>query len=190
MQSNAFGGPGFEFTGICFGDSTRFAGTATDAIDNFQWFFGDGGSSTEASPVHLYAAPGLYTVSMRLTNRCSLDTTIIKQVRVFSPPPPPTLPGAAVLCTGSVILDANTGNLPGLTYLWSNGETTQTITINDQAFISVTNTDTNGCFSFAQSIVADNRPQVDLGPDLTICEDNATPTLNAQNPGDEHTMEG
>jgi PKD repeat protein len=183
IQSNAFGGPGFEFTGICFGDSTRFAGTATDAIDNFQWFFGDGGSSTDASPVHLYAAPGLYTVSMRLTNRCSLDTTIIKQVRVFSPPPPPTIPGAAVLCTGSVILDANTGNLPGLTYLWSSGETTQTITVNDQAFISVTNTDTNGCFSFAQSIVADNRPQVDLGPDLTICEDNATPTLNAQNPG-------
>jgi gliding motility-associated-like protein len=87
------------------------------------------------------------------------------------------------LCTGSVILDANSGNLPGLTYLWSSGETTQTITVNDQAFISVTNTDTNGCFSFAQSIVADNRPQVDIGPDLTICEDNATPTLNAQNPG-------
>lgn len=183
IQSNAFGGPGFEFAGVCFGDSTRFAGTATDPIDKFQWFFGDGGSSTEAAPVHLYAAPGLYTVSMRLTNRCSLDTTIIKQVRVFSPPPPPTLPGAAVLCTGSVILDANSGNLPGLTYLWSSGETTQTITVNDQAFISVTNTDTNGCFSFAQSIVADNRPQVDIGPDLTICEDNATPTLNAQNPG-------
>ncbi|MBK7651494.1 MAG: hypothetical protein IPJ20_13230 [Flammeovirgaceae bacterium] len=38
IQSNAFGGPGFEFAGICFGDSTRFAGTATDAIDKFQWF--------------------------------------------------------------------------------------------------------------------------------------------------------
>ena len=183
IQSNAFGGPGFDFTGVCFGDSTRFAGTATDAIDNFQWFFGDGGSSTEAAPVHLYAAPGLYTVSMRLTNRCSLDTTIIKQVRIFSPPAPPSIPGAAVLCTGLVTLDANIPNTPGLTYLWSSGDTTRTITIDEQAFISVTNTDVNGCTSFAQSIVADNRPQVDLGPDLTICEDNATPTLDAQNPG-------
>jgi gliding motility-associated-like protein len=82
-----------------------------------------------------------------------------------------------------VTLDANVPNTPGITYLWSSGDTTRTITIDEQAFISVTNTDVNGCTSFAQSIVADNRPQVDLGPDLTICEDNATPTLNAQNPG-------
>lgn len=183
IQSNAFGGPGFDFTGVCFGDSTRFAGTATDAIDEFQWSFGDGASSTEAAPVHLYSAPGLYTVSMRLTNRCSLDTTIVQQVRIFSPPALPTIPGAAVLCTGPVTLDANTTNTPGLTHLWSSGETTQTITIDQQSFVSVTNTDVNGCTSFAQTIVADNRPQVDLGPDLTICEDNATPTLDAQNPG-------
>jgi large repetitive protein len=38
-------------------------------------------------------------------------------------------------------------------------------------------------FSSAQTVVADNRPQIDLGSDLTICEDNATPTLNALNPG-------
>jgi gliding motility-associated-like protein len=31
--------------------------------------------------------------------------------------------------------------------------------------------------------VVDNRPQLDLGPDLAICEDNATPSLNAQNTG-------
>jgi large repetitive protein len=120
---------------------------------------------------------------MRLTNRCSLDTTIVQQVRIFSPPALPTIPGAAVLCTGSVTLDANTTNTPGLTHLWSSGETTQTITVDQQSFVSVINTDVNGCTSFAQSIVADNRPQVDLGPDLTICEDNATPTLDAQNPG-------
>ncbi len=183
IQSNAFGGPGFDFTGICFGDSTRFAGTATDAIDNFQWSFGDGASSTEASPVHFYNAPGLYTVSMRLTNRCSLDTTIVQQVRIFSPPALPTIPGAAVLCNGPVTLDANTNNTPGLTHVWSGGETTQTVTFDEPSFVSVTNTDANGCTSFAQSIIVDNRPQVDLGPDLTICEDNATPTLNAQNPG-------
>lgn len=183
IQANAFGGPGFDFVGTCFGDSTRFAGTATDAIDQFQWFFGDGGSSNEPSPVHLYTAPGLYTVSMRLTNRCSLDTTIVRQVRISPPPAPPTIPGGAVLCTGPVTLDANTGNIPGLTYLWSNGDTTQTIVVNQQAFVGVTITDATGCSSSGQTIVSDNRPQVDLGPDLTICEDNATPTLNAQNPG-------
>ncbi len=183
IQGNAFGGPGFTFTGVCVGDSTRFIGTPTDAIDEFQWFFGDGGSSTEASPIHLYAAAGTYTVSMRLFNRCKLDTTIVQNVTIFNPPPKPTLPGAIALCTGVVILDANNTNIPGLTYLWSSGDSTQTVTFNEPAFVSVTNTDVNGCFSSAQSIVADNRPQVDLGSDLTICEDNGTPTLNAQNPG-------
>ncbi|MDD1442782.1 PKD domain-containing protein [Dolichospermum sp. ST_sed3] len=183
IQGNAFGGPGFTFTGVCVGDSTRFSGTPTDAIDEFQWFFGDGGSSTEAAPVHLYAAAGTYTVSMRLFNRCKLDTTIIKTVTIFNPPPRPTVPGAIALCTGAVTLDANNTNIPGLTYLWSGGETTQTVTFNDPSFVSVTNTDVNGCFSTAQTIVADNRPQVNLGSDLTVCQDNATPILNAQNPG-------
>jgi large repetitive protein len=183
IQGNAFGGPGFDFTGICLGDSTRFAGVPTDAIDEFEWFFGDGASSTESSPVHIYTVADTYTVSMRLFNRCGLDTTIVQQVRITPPPPTPTLPGAIALCTGAVTLDANSGNLPGLTYLWSSGDTTKTVTFNEQAFVSVINTDQNGCFSTAQTIVADNRPQVDLGPDLTICEDNATPVLNAQNPG-------
>lgn len=183
VQGNAFGGPGFTFAGVCVGDTTRFIGTPTDAIDEFQWFFGDGGSSTESSPVHLYAAAGTYIVSMRLFNRCKLDTTIVQTIRIFNPPPPPTVPGAIALCTGAVTLDANSTNIPGLTYLWSGGETTKTVTFTVPSFISITNTDVNGCFSSAQSIVADNRPQVTLGADLTICEDNATPSLNAQNPG-------
>lgn len=181
--SNAFGGPGFDYAGVCLGSPTQFAGTATDAIDQFQWFFGDGGSDTQASPLHTYAAPGTYTVSMRLTNRCGLDTTIVKQVKINPLPAAPTLPGATALCTGPVVLDANTGNIPGLTYLWSSGETTKTITVTEQAFVTVTNTDATGCSSSAITIVADNRPQVDLGPDVSICEDNATPGLNALNPG-------
>lgn len=180
---NGFGGPGFTFTGVCVGDSTRFAGTATDAIDKFQWFFGDGGSSAQASPVHLYASAGTYTVSMHLTNRCSLDTTIVKQVTIFSPPPPPTVPGASALCNGPVVLNANTGNIPGMTYLWSNLDTTKIVTIKIPTFISVTNTDKHGCRSSALSIVADNRPQVNLGPDQTVCQNNNATPLDAKNPG-------
>ncbi len=181
--SNAFGGPSISVTGICTGDSTRFTGTATDAIDQFFWTFGDGATSTLPNPSHLYAAAGTYTVAMRLTNRCSLDTLLSQKVTIFNSPPKPTIPGAIALCTGVVTLDANTANLPTTTYLWSSGQTTKTLTFTEPAFISVTNTDVNGCTSTAQSIVADNRPQVDLGPDLSICQNNATPTLNAQNPG-------
>lgn len=182
IQGNAFGGPGFSFVGICLGDTTRFTGSPTDPIDTFQWNFGDGASSTVDSPVHLYAAAGNYIVSMRLRNRCGLDTTLVQTVRIIAPPPLPSV-NPATICTGAVTLDANIPNTPGLTHLWSGGETTRTVTFNQAAFGTVTNTDVNGCFSTAPVIVSDNRPQVDLGPDLTICEDNATPVLNAQNPG-------
>ena len=183
--SNAFGGPAIDVSGLCFGDSTRFVGTATDAIDNFQWFFGDGGSDNNNTPdpVHLYAAPGTYIVSLRITNRCSLDTTLVRNIIISALPLNPTIPGAIALCTGSVTLDANSTNQPNLTYLWATGETTKTIVVNDQALISVVNTDVTGCTSTARTFVVDNRPQLDLGLDVSLCEDNSTTALNALNPG-------
>jgi PKD repeat protein len=184
QQGNGFGGPGFSFTGICLGDTTRFNGTPTDAIDVFQWAFGDGGGSTEAAPTHLYAAAGTYTVSMRLTNRCGLDTTIVQQVKINPPPARPTLAPASFLCNGPITLDANSGNLVSITsYLWNSGATTKTIVINNPANVSVTITDVNGCTATANGIVVNNRPVLDLGEPLTVCEDDTTPNLNAQNPG-------
>lgn len=181
-QSNGFGGPGFTFTGVCVGDSTKFVGNATDAIDKFQWFFGDGGSSTQPSPAHLYAAAGTYTVNMRLTNRCGLDVTITKQVTINASPAKPSV-GPTPICNGAVTLDANTPNTPGLTYLWSTGATTKTISVSKPVFFSVTNTDTNGCSSTAQGVVVDNRPQANLGTDQTVCQNTAVAALNALGPG-------
>src|SRR6185369_7489970 len=80
--------------------------------------------------------------------------------------------------------DANTGNLPSIvSYLWSSGDITKTVTITNPAVISVTTTDVNGCTSTATAVVADNRPALNLGPDLNVCQNNTTPNLNAQNPG-------
>ena len=190
--SNAVGGPDFSIVGVCFGTPTRFIGTPTDAIDQFQWFFGIGQGGipfdAPADTSHLYTATGTYTVVMTITNRClqqegSPNLVVQKNVDIAPPPPAPTLPGAAALCTGALTLDANSNNFPGYTYLWSTGDTTKLLTVNQPAMLSVTNTDANGCTSTAQSIVVENRPQLDLGPDITICEDNNTPALNAFNPG-------
>ena len=147
------------------------------------WFFGDGGSDNQGTTQHTYAAAGKYNVTLRVTNRCGLDTTLVKPITIFPPPAKPTIPGAGALCTGPVTLNANTGNLPGLSYLWSTGQTTQTIVVNVQSIVSVTFTDTNGCTSNGQSLVADNQPQVDIGPDQTLCQNSFTLALNAQNPG-------
>ncbi len=183
---NGFGGPGFSFTGLCLGDSTKFVGIPTDPIDKFQWFFGDGGSSTKGNPSHLYASVGTYNVQMRLTNRCGLDTTITQAVKINAPPAQPSIPPSSSICISPITLNANTPGTPGLTYLWSTGDTTKIIKVATPLFISVTNTDKNGCFSKALGIVVDNRPQVALGPNLTVCQNSFTSNLNAQNPGDTY----
>lgn len=183
QQSSGFGGPGFTFTGLCLGDSTKFVGTPTDAIDKFQWFFGDGGSSTQPTPAHLYAAAGTYSVKMRLTNRCGLDTTITQQVKINPSPAKPSIAPAAVICNTSVSLNANVPNTPGLKYSWTTGDTTKIVSISRPMTLSVTNTDKNGCFATATSVIVDNRPAVSLGPDLTVCQNSVVAALDANNPG-------
>ena len=41
----------------------------------WHWNFGDGASSQDTSPVHLYAAPGVYTVCLTVCNANSCDTS-------------------------------------------------------------------------------------------------------------------
>lgn len=42
--------------------------------DNYSWNFGDGKNSTEQNPVHIYPAPGTYTVELTVSNACGAAT--------------------------------------------------------------------------------------------------------------------
>lgn len=52
------------------------------------WEFGDGGSSTEISPAHLYSNPGVFTVSVEITSPigCETDTTFSNLITVQPSP--------------------------------------------------------------------------------------------------------
>ena len=177
--------PNFSFTGLCLGDSTQFTAIGKDpAIDKFDWTFGDGQSAIDsgAQITHLYAAPGTYQVVLTIRNKCETPVGKYTQQVVINPlPPDPTT--AAVLCTGSVVLDANPQDLPNFTYVWSTGDSTETITVNQQAMYSVKVTDALGCSIDGSFLAADNRPQVELGPNTTLCQNTPVAPLNAQNPG-------
>ncbi len=81
-----------------------------------------------------------------------------------------------MLCDGqSTVLDA--GN-PGSSFLWSNGATSQTITVSAQGTYSVTITDANGCTGLFESVVTVNPlpvPQFTVSP---ICFGDTTHFLN------------
>lgn len=42
--------------------------------DNYSWNFGDGSTSTEANPLHIYPAPGTYTAELTVSNACGAAT--------------------------------------------------------------------------------------------------------------------
>lgn len=178
-------GPSMSIAGECIQDSVQFSGTPTDPIDEFQWTVKLGNTvvtqSTEQEFSYLFTSPGLYDVTLRLTNRCDLDTLISQQIRINDVPPDPTT--TVVLCTGEQVLDANPTDLAGLTYVWSTGDSTETITVNRQGRYLVTVTNASGCTTDGQIFAADNRPIADLGNDQTICQNTTVAPLDAENPG-------
>ncbi len=55
--------------------SVRFTDTSTGSPTSWAWSFGDGQASTQRSPEHTYAAPGTYTVSLRVGNAAGQSGT-------------------------------------------------------------------------------------------------------------------
>lgn len=48
----------------------------------YKWDFGDGSTSTLQNPTHTYAAPGQYTVNLKITHNCSSDS-ISQKITVY-----------------------------------------------------------------------------------------------------------
>ena len=61
-------------TSFCSGETIQFNDVSTGSVSNWAWDFGDGGTSADADPSHLYATSGTYTVSLTVTNTIGSDT--------------------------------------------------------------------------------------------------------------------
>ncbi|HEX8514627.1 MAG TPA: T9SS type A sorting domain-containing protein [Bacteroidia bacterium] len=150
---------------ICSGNSITLTATGSGTL---RWYnsavagtpVGTGGSYT--TPV-LTASTTYYVEDS--TGVPSLVRTAIA-VTVNPAPPIPTisLSGPAVFCDGnSVILTSSSS----AAYLWSNGATTQSITITSSTNDSVRITDANGCSSTSApvAITVNPNPNVIITPD-------------------------
>lgn len=92
---------------------------------DFIWDFGDGTTSTEYEPVHLYSNPGSYNVRLiaKDTNTCNkVDTSAYFTIKLYSSPkaiisswqPNPPIPNTPVRFTN--------GSLGATNYLWNFGD--------------------------------------------------------------------
>ena len=54
-----------------------------DNIINWEWEFGDGSSSNEQNPSHLYLNPGIYYITLTITNLYNCQDVITKEIKVL-----------------------------------------------------------------------------------------------------------
>src|SRR4051794_15367629 len=77
--------PTANFSSSCTNLTCPFTDASTDAdgtIASRSWNFGDGTTSTTASPAHTYAAAGTYTVTLTVTDNAGATGTTSKTVTV------------------------------------------------------------------------------------------------------------
>ncbi len=81
--------PVADFTVQKTGLSATFTSTSTDddEIASYAWNFGDGSTSTQASPTHAYADEGTYQVILTVTDASGQTDAVTKSVSVEAPAP-------------------------------------------------------------------------------------------------------
>lgn len=86
---------------LCDSGIIRFTDTskASEAVTNYLWSFGDGGSSSLQNPVHHYQQSGLYTVTLSVTtaSQCK-DTAVRRELIKVVKSPSIDIKGPASLC--------------------------------------------------------------------------------------------
>jgi PKD repeat protein len=127
--------PGGPYAGAA-GDTIHFNGSASSDPDGntpltYAWTFGDGASGSGATPTHVYAATGSFTVTLVVTDSrgaASQPATTTATIGTTPNQPPVARPGgpyagvagSAVQFDGSASSDPD-GNTP-LTYAWTFGD--------------------------------------------------------------------
>ena len=133
----------FANVGLCQNDSVYFIDASLHFPIAWLWTFtgGSPAASTLQSPVVYYTQPGIYSVTLVVTNILGIDS--ITQNYTVNTNPTVNLGNDTAVCANTYLM-LNASNV-GATYLWSTGSTIQTININVAGTYTVTVVDANGC---------------------------------------------
>lgn len=141
--------PGGPYTGV-EDQSIAFNGSGSNDADHdpltYAWDFGDGLNGSGVSPTHIYVNPGVYTVSLMVSdgksNSTPVTTTANIQAANVAPTAKPGGPytgtvGSAINFNGSGSFDSN-GSI--VSYSWNFGDGTSANTVNPTHSYSLSGT--------------------------------------------------
>ncbi|HZH64927.1 MAG TPA: PKD domain-containing protein, partial [Flavisolibacter sp.] len=175
---------------FCNNGTVQFTNTtvSNDFIAGYQWSFGDGTTSTDQHPSHHYAAPGVYTVALKVTSQygCRDSLTLIDSVKVYASPVI-AISNEASGCTPVAVSFkglVSSGDASKLVWQWNfgNGQTgslqnpaMQVYTTANAYTVAATVKDNHGCTANAATVInAYPIPVTNAGADVFICRGSFT----------------
>jgi len=119
-------GPVANFHSItlpCKNMPVAFTNTSTGA-STYTWLFGDGGTSTLASPTHAYATNGTYTVKLVAVDAagCRDTMTFVNYITVTGPNAAFTMSDSVSVCPPLVVAFTNGSSGGAINYQWAFGD--------------------------------------------------------------------
>jgi sugar lactone lactonase YvrE len=139
---------------ICAGSTVQLNNTTPGGV----WST-NAAASINSSGLVTGQIAGVSTIIYRVTNASGCSAADADTVNVITGKPAITLSGSTTLCSGSsVTLTAN----PALSYLWSNGSVSNSITVNTAGNYYVSATNANGCTGQSEVVVVSSSPAATL----------------------------
>ena len=138
--------PAFSPTSVCENEIASFTDLSTsspgDPLTNWNWDFGDGNSSTQQNPTHVYTAPGMVNVILTVnTAFCMASDTF--PVTVETAPTAAFTPDAFNGCSPLGINFTNNSSANATSFFWDFGDgNTSTATNPTYTFINNFGVDT------------------------------------------------
>ncbi len=179
---------GFTFAPPC--ESTLFTDTSTinyTTITQWDWNFGDGGTSTAQHPVYQYSTPGIYNVQLIATSSAGCSDTMIQVLNIEEDPTAdfivPTNCGSTVIFNDSSFVAGHTI----VNWQWNFGDGGADSVQNPQHVFGTDSTyqiqlvayDERGCFdTIVQPYTSNPYPLADFNF-TDICEGTSTGLLDS-----------
>ncbi|MCF6171802.1 MAG: gliding motility-associated C-terminal domain-containing protein [Bacteroidales bacterium] len=160
----------FTYRPDCYGDTTRFTLDYSGVMDSLRWDFGDpasgeGNTSIQQNPFHVFSAPGTFLVQVIVYSGGS-TYPIEKDVVIFLAPFVDLGPDTSLCSQSGLLLRAGGGYD---SYLWQDGSTDSVFLVSQTGdyWVQVA----NSCGTASDSIRVDFSESfdIDLGPDTSFC---------------------
>lgn len=179
----------------CLGDTIRFTNLSSigagQTVANYTWNFGDGSSNlvqtgpfsnpfptgNPSNPEYLYTTANTYTVKLVSTATTGCKDSLSLTVVVNALPTVTIVPSGTVnICSGDNAILTASGSVG--TYSWSNGATTQSVSVNTAGNYTVILTDGNLCSSLPNSITVTTTT---CFAQIALAKSNDAPVFQADN---------